>query len=77
VASSLPFKPEGKRPTRIWEDNIKVDVEEIRCESVDWVYLIYYRVQWLAVVNTAMKIRGFNWLGKYQLSRRSLFYIVT
>jgi hypothetical protein len=33
-------KPEGKRllgtPWRRWEDNIKMDFQEVRCGGVDW-----------------------------------------
>ena len=36
-------KPEGKRPLgrprRRWEDNIKMDLQEMRCEVVDWIWL--------------------------------------
>jgi hypothetical protein len=36
-------KPEGKRPlgrpTRRWEDNIKMDLREIGCSGMDWINL--------------------------------------
>ena len=36
-------KPEGKRllvrPRLIWEDNIKMDLQEVECGSVDWIEL--------------------------------------
>ena len=36
-------KPEGKRPPgrqrRRWEDNIKIDLQEVGCGSVDWIEL--------------------------------------
>ena len=39
----LVGKPEGKRPLGIprrrWEDNIKMDVQEVRCGVVDWIEL--------------------------------------
>jgi hypothetical protein len=54
-------KPEGKRtvrrPRRRWEDNIKIDLEEIEWEFVDWIYLARDRHLWWAVVNTVMNIR--------------------
>jgi len=35
----LVGKPEGKKPLGIprrrWEDNIKMDLQEVRCEDVD------------------------------------------
>jgi len=34
-------KPEGKRtfgrPRRRWKDNIKVDLQEVGCEGMDWI----------------------------------------
>jgi len=36
-------KPEGKRlpgrPRRRWEDNIKVDFQEVGCGGMDWIEL--------------------------------------
>jgi hypothetical protein len=34
-----------------------MDLEEIRCGSVDWVYLDQDRDRWRAVVNTVMNLR--------------------
>jgi hypothetical protein len=34
-------KPERKRPLgtprRKWEDNIKMELQEVRCEGMDWI----------------------------------------
>ena len=34
-------KPEGKRPLEIprrrWEDNIKMDLQEVGCGVMDWI----------------------------------------
>ena len=39
----LVGKPEGKRPLgrprRRWEDNIKIDLQEVGCEGMDWIDL--------------------------------------
>jgi len=36
-------EPEGKRPfgrpRRRWEDNIKMDIQEVGCGSMDWIEL--------------------------------------
>jgi hypothetical protein len=36
-------KPEGKRPfgspRRRWEENIKMDLEEVGCKLMDWIEL--------------------------------------
>jgi len=54
-------KPEGKRPLgrprRRWEDNIRLGLEELGQEVVDWVHLAQARDQWRAVVNTVMNLR--------------------
>jgi hypothetical protein len=39
----LVGNPEGKRPLgrpkRTWEDNIKMDLQEVGCGGVDWAHL--------------------------------------
>jgi len=39
----LVGKPEGKKPTgrqrRRWENNIKIDLQEVGCGNVDWIEL--------------------------------------
>jgi hypothetical protein len=39
----LVGKPEGKRPLgrprRRWEDNIKMDLQEVGCGGIDWIDL--------------------------------------
>jgi hypothetical protein len=36
--------------------NIKMDLAEIGCGSVDWICLVQNRDQWKFLVNTVMKI---------------------
>ena len=56
----LVGKPEGKRPLgrprRRWEDNIKMDLEEVGGGG-DWTELAQYRDRWRALVNTVMNLR--------------------
>ena len=53
-------KPEGKRPfgrpRRRWEDNIKVDLEEVGCGGMDLIELAQDRDRWRALVNAAMNL---------------------
>jgi len=53
-------KPEGKRPLgrprRIWEDNIKMDLQE-RCGGTDWIELAQDRYRRRPVVNAVMNLR--------------------
>jgi hypothetical protein len=57
----LAGRPERKRPLgrprRRWEDNIKIDLREIRIDGANWIRLVEVRVQWRAFVNTVMNLR--------------------
>ena len=54
----LEGKPEGKRllgrPRRRWEDNIKMDLQEVGCGSMDWIELAQDRDRWRTLVNAVM-----------------------
>jgi len=56
----LVGKPEGKRPLGKprcrWEDNIKMDLQEVGCGVMDWIELAQDRDRWLALVNAVMNI---------------------
>jgi hypothetical protein len=45
----------GKETT--WEDNIKLDFQEVGGESMDWIELAQDRDRWRALVNAAMNLR--------------------
>ena len=57
----LVRKPEVKRPLgkprRSWEDNIKMDLEEVGCGDVDWIELAQDKDRWRALVNAVMNLR--------------------
>ena len=46
-----------RRPKRRWEDNIKIDLQEVRFECVDWNDLAQDRDSWRAFVNAVMNLR--------------------
>ena len=54
-------KPEGKRPLgrprRRWEDNIKMELQEVGCGGMDWMGLAQDRDRWRALVNAVMILR--------------------
>jgi hypothetical protein len=57
----LVWKPEGKsplrRPRRRWEDNIKMDLQEVGCGCMDWIELAQDRDMWRTLVNAVMNLR--------------------
>jgi hypothetical protein len=54
----LVGKPEGKRslgrPRLRWEDNIKIDLEEVGCGIMDWIELAQGRFRCRELVNAVM-----------------------
>ena len=58
VHKVLVRKPEGKRPLwrprRRWEDNIKMDLEEVGRGCGDWMELAQDRDGWRTLVSTVM-----------------------
>jgi len=57
----LVGKPEGTRPLgrprRRWEDNIKMDLQEVGGACGDWIDLAQDRDRWQALVSTVMNLR--------------------
>ena len=61
VHKVLVGKPEGKRllgrPRRRWEDNIKIDLEEVGRVCGNWVELAQDRDRWRTLVSTVMNFQ--------------------
>jgi hypothetical protein len=57
----LVGKPEGKkplgRPRRRWEDDIRMDLQEVGCGGMDWIKVAQDRERWRALVNAVMSLR--------------------
>jgi hypothetical protein len=57
----LVWKPERKRPLgrtrRRWEDNIKIDLQEVGCGGMNWIEMAQDRDRWRALVNAVMNLR--------------------
>ena len=53
--------PERKRPLgrprHRWEDNIKMDLQEVGCGDMDWIDPARDRDGWRAPVNSLMNLR--------------------
>jgi len=62
VYKVLMGKPEEKRPLgrprRGWEDNIKLDLQEVGCGILDWIELAKDRDRWRTFVNLVMNLQG-------------------
>jgi len=54
-------KPEGKRPLgrprSRWVDNIRMDLQEVECEYMDWIGLAQDRDRWRKLVSAVMNLR--------------------
>jgi hypothetical protein len=61
VYSVLVGKFERKRlleiPRRSWEDNFKMDLQEVGCEGMDQIDVAQDRDRWRALVNAVMNLR--------------------
>jgi len=57
----LVGKPEGKRPLgrprRRWEDNVRMDLQEVGCGCEDWIGLAQDRDRWRALVSAVRNLR--------------------
>jgi len=58
----LEGKPERKRqlerPRRRWEDNVKINLQEVGCGNMNWIELAQDRDKWRAPMNAVMKLRA-------------------
>jgi hypothetical protein len=56
----LEGKPEGKKPLRRprcrWEDNIKMDLQEVECGGMEWIKLAEDRDRQRALVNSVINL---------------------
>jgi hypothetical protein len=57
----LVGKPERKRSLgrlrRRWEENIKMNLQEVGCGGMDWINLVRDTDRWRALVNAVMNLR--------------------
>jgi hypothetical protein len=67
----LVGKPEGKgslrKPRRGW-DNIKMELQEVGCEGIDWIDLAEERERWWALLNAVMNLQVPSNAGNFKTS---------
>jgi hypothetical protein len=56
LVGRLEVKRPLGRPRRRWEDNIKIDLREIRIDGTNWIQLAQDRCQWRDFVSTVMNL---------------------
>ena len=57
VYKALVWEHAGKGPLGRWENNIKMDLEDVGCGGVDWVKLAQDRDRWRALVYAVVSLR--------------------
>jgi len=57
LVGKLEEKRKLGRPRRTWEDNIKMDLQEVGFGCMDWIELAQDRDRWRALVNAVMNLR--------------------
>ena len=66
---ALLGRPDRKRPLGSpmlrWENNIKMDYQEVGCGGIDWIGLAQDRDSWLVLVIAVTNHRVPQYVGKY------------
>jgi hypothetical protein len=61
VYGVLVWKPEGRRllgkPRRKWDDNVKINLGDVKWGDTNWTYLAQDWDSWRALVNAGMNLR--------------------
>jgi len=57
LVGKLEEKRQLGRPRHRWEDNIKMDIQELGCGGVDWIELAQDRDRWRALVNAVRNLQ--------------------
>ena len=60
LVGKLERKRRLGRPRRRWEDNNKMNLQEVGCGDMDWIELAQDRDRWWALVNAVMNLRGIS-----------------
>jgi len=74
----LVGNPEGKKPLgrsrHRWEDNIRMDFQEVGCGVMDWIELVQDRERWQALVNVVRNLRVPQNAGSFMTSCKQVSF---
>jgi hypothetical protein len=65
LVGKLEAKRRLGRSRRLWEDNINMDLREMRWGGIYWIYLAQDGDQWRALRNTVINLRVPKNVGKF------------
>jgi hypothetical protein len=51
------------RPRRRWNDNIRMDFQEVGCGGMNWIEVVQDRDRWRALVNAVMNLGFYKMRG--------------
>jgi hypothetical protein len=63
------------RPRHRWEDNIKMDLQEVECGGMDWIDMADDRDRWQALVNAECTVLEFLSFFFYSVVCFVLYYL--
>ena len=56
ICRALVGKPQVKRPRHRWENNIKIDLQDVGCGVIDCIEMAQECDKWSALVNAVMNL---------------------
>jgi hypothetical protein len=57
ISQHAPLLTDIRISRRRWEDNIKMDIQEVGCGGMDWIELAQVRDRWRTLLAAVMSLR--------------------